>query len=53
VAHETEEEFAKLLLEYDETEYNFWKEAFPLLYDGSIEEVAARETRDDMYKSLH
>jgi hypothetical protein len=31
IAYKPETEFAKLLLEYDDTEYHFWKEAFPLI----------------------
>lgn len=43
-AHESEIEFARLLiLEGYKDEYHFWKDAFPLLYGGSIEEVAARK----------
>lgn len=46
MAHETGVEFARLLLvQDDKTEYDFWKEAFVLLYNGTIEEVAARETK--------
>lgn len=37
--------FATLLgFEGYETKHNFWKEAFPLLYGGSVEEVAARSS---------
>jgi hypothetical protein len=43
MAHEPEIELAKLLLsEDDKTEYDFWKEAFPLLFNGSIEEVGIK-----------
>jgi hypothetical protein len=42
MAHESEAEFAKLLLSGYKTEYDFWKDAFPLLYNGTVEEVAAR-----------
>jgi len=52
-AHESEIEFARLLvLEVYKDEYHFWKDAFPLLYDGSIEEVAARKEESDIWDSL-
>jgi hypothetical protein len=53
MAYEYEMDFVRpLFLEDAKTEYDFWKEAFPLLYNGSIEEVAAREAGYVMLKSL-
>jgi hypothetical protein len=53
MAYESEVEFAKLLLlDEDKNKYNFWKEAFPILYNGSIEEVSQRETLYDWLNSL-
>ena len=44
-AHETSSDFAQLLLSpsFRQThKYEFWKDVFPLLYHGSVEEVAQR-----------
>jgi hypothetical protein len=53
MARESEVEFAKLLLLHeDKNQYHFWKEAFPILYNGSIEEVSQRDTLNDLLNSL-
>ncbi|KIM98795.1 hypothetical protein OIDMADRAFT_146499 [Oidiodendron maius Zn] len=49
----SEVEFAGFLLAVDDkSNCDFWKEPLPLLYNGSIEKVAARESRRNMLKSL-
>lgn len=50
MAHESEAEFAKLLLSDYKTKYDFQKDAFPLLYNGTIEEAAARAPDYNMMK---
>ena len=47
--HESSVEFARLLLSEDIQNthaYELWKDVFPLLYHGSVEQVAQRN--DDM-----
>ena len=48
-------EFAELLLREDyKDEYNLWKDAFPLLYGGTVEEVAeeGKKTRRAVLATL-
>lgn len=49
-AHETSEDFARLLLNLQVEQTNIfdqWKDIFPLLYGGSVEELAARRAEKE------
>lgn len=52
-AHESSVDFARLLLSQDTNTYEFWKDAFPILYHGTVEEVAARDSYVDKMLPLH